>query len=545
MTIIEYLESKGCRFKGNGREVTTACIFCNDEKNHLYVNREKEVFHCVKCNEAGNIWKLKKHYGELPIYQPKKDKEYTRPEPSLITQLTMALGIDAMNYLTKERGFSLESIKKFNLGYKKDYISIPYYKNNLPVNIKYRNIHTKQYIREEGGESILYNIDRVNKTEDIILVEGEFDCISAWQLGFKNVISTSIGAGGFKDKWIEFFDACSGDIYLAYDNDEAGDKGAEKVIARVGKHRCLRIKLPRKDFNECLMAGYKKEELEIYFESAESSKPESLLPLSEALEKMKERLYSNKNIEGFVLENMPSLFEKLGGLRETEVTVVTGDTACGKSTYCLNIIYDLIKLGKHALVISSEMSPVSICGKFCSMYLGSPYYLAEKEDISEAIFELGKRQLSFVDIHGEITIENIVEYLRYVKHRYNVEYALLDHLHYFMKPVDNMVQEIERFMKKIVAVALETKINIFLIAHPSKLKNTVGAVTMNDVKGSSSIKQDSFNIITMWRDKKEKQGKDDEVVINVEKVRDEIGRTGKFRLKFDSISQRYSELKKE
>ena len=66
------------------------------------------------------------------------------------------------------------------------------------------------------------------------------------------------GGGGGKQKWIENeFDRLERfeRIYLALDMDEPGDEAAVEIASRLGHHRCLRVKMPRKDGNECLVEG--------------------------------------------------------------------------------------------------------------------------------------------------------------------------------------------------------------------------------------------------------------------------------------------------
>lgn len=542
--IIEYLETKGFKFKGQGIEVSTNCIFCNDEKNHLYINRQKELFHCAKCNEAGNLWKLKRHFGELEIYQP-KTTEYKKPRPELIDILTKRLDEKALNFLTKERGLSLQIIKEFKLGAKEGYVSIPYYKNKELVGIKYRSITEKRYEREKDCESTLFNIDNINHQQDLIITEGEFDCIAAYQIGLKNVISTPIGASGFNNNWIDWFDSTTGNIYIAYDNDNAGDKGAEKLAKRIGLHRCYRVRLPQKDFNDCLMTGFKKEEMKACLDSAQAYKLPHLIPADIAMERLRERIFGDKNeITGIKTKKFLSFNEKIGGLRKGEITVITGETGSGKSTYALNIIHDLMEQDKRILIISTEMKPSSIVGKFYSMHLNCPYYNCGPEEINIAENWLAKKILLFVDVHGEISIESIEEYIEYVKRKYDVEFVLLDHLHYFLRTSDNMVQEIENFMRGLVKITLKNDMNIFLIAHPSKLKNESGQVHMNDIKGASAIKQDAHNILTIWRNLSAEEKGINEVGFFMEKVRDDSGKVGKFKMEFDSNNQRYSEIKK-
>jgi len=224
----EFLISKGVALKQQGAEKVCSCLFCDDSKAHMYVNDDKGVFHCHKCGEAGNIWKLKRHYGEINISHKQKKKEYKRP-----TSL-YDLKKDGREYLKAVRGFSDETIAHFKLTQYQDFIAIPYYKDGILVNFKYRNINEKRFQRFTGGESTLFNMDNIDKTKDIVITEGEFDAISSHQLGITNVISVSIGAGSFNPDWIEFFDSCSGAFYIAYDNDTKGEEGAKKLAEKIG-----------------------------------------------------------------------------------------------------------------------------------------------------------------------------------------------------------------------------------------------------------------------------------------------------------------------
>jgi hypothetical protein len=58
-------------------------------------------------------------------------------------------------------------------------------------------------------------------------------------------------------------------IYLVYDNDKQGDEGAAEVVRRLGYHRCWRVRLPKKDANECLVSGVQRAEIAAAIDSAE------------------------------------------------------------------------------------------------------------------------------------------------------------------------------------------------------------------------------------------------------------------------------------
>ena len=130
--------------------------------------------------------------------------------------------------------------------------------------------------------------------------------------------------------------------------------------------------------------------------------------------------------------------------------------------------------------------------------------------------------------------------MSYASRKYDVKYVLLDHLHFFInRQSENETRDISEFMFNIVALGRKLNVNIWLVAHPAKLDNQKGKVCMNDIKGSSSIKQDAHNVITIRRDKeKEKEG-DNEVIIDFEKVRHISGKGGKKRYIFNPVTLKY------
>lgn len=52
--ILEAAEMCGLNLiKNRGDEVIALCPFCNDRSGHLYLNPDKNAYHCVRCGEGG------------------------------------------------------------------------------------------------------------------------------------------------------------------------------------------------------------------------------------------------------------------------------------------------------------------------------------------------------------------------------------------------------------------------------------------------------------------------------------------------------------
>jgi hypothetical protein len=108
---------------------------------------------------------------------------------------------------------------------------------------------------------------------------------------------------------------------------------------------------------------------------------------------------------------------------------------------------------------------------------------------------------------------------------------------------DHERQAIDSALVEIKTWAMQLGIHILIIVHPTKLETENRPVKMNDLKGSSGLKQIPDNIFSIWRprgedDLKKAQG---EVILYVLKCRADEGDEGKVILTFDKRSQSYED----
>ena len=91
------------------------------------------------------------------------------------------------------------------------------------------------------------------RSEDVILCESIIDALSFWDKELWNV-TASYGTGGFTQEMVEaFLEKGVRKVYIAYDNDLAGNKAASILAEKLLSHQieCFRILLPESmDINE-------------------------------------------------------------------------------------------------------------------------------------------------------------------------------------------------------------------------------------------------------------------------------------------------------
>jgi DNA primase len=107
--------------------------------------------------------------------------------------------------------------------------------------------------RANSGGRGVFNIAAFKSSAEIILCESLIDTLTFWCAGFRNV-TTAYGVEGFTVEILEAFKSHGTKrALIAFDRDEAGDRGADKVAAQlmsVGVE-CFRIEFPKgMDANE-------------------------------------------------------------------------------------------------------------------------------------------------------------------------------------------------------------------------------------------------------------------------------------------------------
>lgn len=68
---------------------------------------------------------------------------------------------------------------------------------------------------------------RMTQKREVIITEGELDTLVCWSAGIPAVSSTA-GSSSFQEEWKELLSRY--EVYVCFDNDEAGHKGAIKIL---------------------------------------------------------------------------------------------------------------------------------------------------------------------------------------------------------------------------------------------------------------------------------------------------------------------------
>lgn len=155
----------------------------------------------------------------------------------------MTLPIKIKTWLNA-RGISDSVIASHKLDWNGNQIMIPV--NDLDGNFlfnKYRRNpfgadDVPKYRYEKGSTAQLFNGDEIKSSGIVFVLEGEMDAMRL-ESEFFSTVSTTGGAGTWKDEWTSLLK--DKQIYIAYDNDDAGIQGAVKLLTKLPGARMIMI----------------------------------------------------------------------------------------------------------------------------------------------------------------------------------------------------------------------------------------------------------------------------------------------------------------
>lgn len=235
----------------------------NTDTPAFSIHQEEGVWQCFGCGERGSLEYLANRLGQnlgddffldKALRSIKEVPPITRNFSVLANKLyergvNEKRGDTAIRNFARRRSIVIDARHHFWLGWDGNRISFPYWDSDSRKlgychGIKYRDVRGRKSM-EEGSRWGVYNVEDIRGAARVLVCEGESDTITAWsRLATSDWRVCGVpGAGASLKQWeiwaLDFLFAS--DILIAYDADEAGDKGALNALQVLGnKARRLR-----------------------------------------------------------------------------------------------------------------------------------------------------------------------------------------------------------------------------------------------------------------------------------------------------------------
>ncbi len=516
--ILDYVQAKGWEYQLEGDEVKVKrCVFCGRETWKLYINRKSRLFQCFRasCGAKGHISRLKKHIGDVvelegfePVESPEVDFEV------LVEECHMSLleNESMLRYLD-DQGLTLEAVNRFKLGVRKAnknlWLLYPSMLDGIPRYVKYRLLPFEKQLtdaekesgltkfkREAGVPSILFNQDALVNHDTVIVTEGERDAISLLMLGYENVVGTTGGAQTLKTEW---YDALyeKEEILLAFDSDEAGEKGVDTWASRLGYGRCKKVVLPKtaKDITEYFLDGNTADDFDVLLVNAEEFDISGVRNIMSILRMMADNPEDVPSLPT-PWDNVNAIID--GGFRGGELITLSAPPGIGKTTLSLQISSLIAhKLKKPVLFFCQEMTYEALTRLFVCHSLDKTWQSFRREDAELMSMQFEDTPIYF-GYSPRITPEQVMHTFLEARARFGIEFFVFDNLHTLIREHDKVTERIGAASKMFKDLAMEMRVPILLVAQPRKMEKDE-VMFYYEIKGSSDIPADSDIVLLLHR----------------------------------------------
>ena len=347
----------------------------------------------------------------------------------------------------------------------------------------------------------------------LVICAGEEDAMAFYEAngGAKYgtaVVSPTIGEGNahlqvkHNLEWVMSFEK----VTIVFDNDDAGNSGAEEIAKMLKPSQAFIAKLPKGDCCDYTSRGLSEELSKHVTFKSEQYTPVGVYSLSS----MWDSFEKSGSTDIIPFPNAFGNLNKLmaGGRERGEITCVGAYTSIGKSTIISHSVYHLLKNTNYkvgAMYLEGTQREVvrdllSIDMKQ-NLRLSSPDEL-DMEDLRKKFMEgIAKNDnFVFVDSQGSVSLDDIFDKLNYLAKGCGCDLLIIDPIQACIAS-DSNGATIE-FMDRLLKLAKQTNCAIDIVSHMRKPdSNDPHGCTEYDLLGSSSINQISFNTILASRDK--------------------------------------------
>ena len=523
----------------NEASKSCSCPWHKDNTPSFIWNPKNNCAHCFSCN---------RNFGILDLYL-EQGMSYLEAVEKLFKQVDMDFnfvnkGIQNASYKYPKREHSdrtnveeylnLRGISKKTLDYAdvqsdiNGNVAFHYYNSDdILMTVKYRlgrkfnkeKDHAKCWSQKNADFTpLLFNMNRVDPTKPLLVVEGEVDCLSVIEAGYANVVSIPNGCANaqwvqYNWEWLEQFDK----IILWFDNDEPGIKGRNDVLYRLGTWRTYYIEIPPTETTESGRKIKDANEL-LYFKG----KDRVLYYINKPMEIPVEKVLDLSKAEDFDIEHTECLYTGIKDLDDQiykltfgTLNIITGKSGEGKSVFVNQVaICQAVQQGYDVFVFSGEL-PAPILRNWVETNMIGRDYITMK-DGHVRIFNTEKRKLLQNWYSGRVLVYDddynttstaLLNKMEELARKCGTKVFLIDNLMMIDLECseEGRLQAEKEFVNKLIFFAKKYNVLVFLVAHPRKTGEI--RVTKEDIAGSGNIVNLAHMVFSVHRyTDKEKEG---------------------------------------
>ncbi|XP_017859304.1 PREDICTED: twinkle protein, mitochondrial [Drosophila arizonae] len=207
-------------------------------------------------------------------------------------------------------------------------------------------------------------------------------------------------------------------------------------------------------------------------------------------------LQNIEKVNGVKWKRFPVLNKLLKGHRKGELTILTGPTGSGKTTFTSEYSLDLAMQGVSTLWGSFEIRNTRLAATLLRQFVGYP--LDDKlQEFDHWATEFERLPLYFMTFHGQQPLKPVLEAIEHAQYVHDISHVIIDNLQFMMGVSSyrgDKFWEQDSIIAAFRGFATKHNVHVTLVMHPRKERQE-DELTTSSVFGTAKATQEADNVL--------------------------------------------------
>lgn len=546
LDVVAYLQSKGITtWRAAGSEVTAHCIWgCSGSatkgKGKWYINTETWLSQCKVCGASHNRRTLLEHFGDedevrqVGAADPMLRRTILDQAATLASEMLL-VNERQIEYLTETRGISAELIVSHRIGYvprntglsdmlpirqelqgyqalitaglvlpngrewANGSILIPYASHGSVVALRCRDEDGKY--RTAGGDvARLFNADSLFGADEVLIVEGEMDCLriltaiqSSSERSLTGLAVVAVpGAFSWPDGLIDMLgDARK--VFIGFDADDTGRKAAAKLGEAVGaRARVVALPVEGDDWTDWLNKGHGWRDIRDLLVEADLAGKQMFTARDLAAKWLRRRTEAPGLQLGWT--SIDAVIRP--GLKAGQVMIPLAQTGVGKTVFLNNVAHNMQRQHKGVLFVSLEMTGAEVWEHLRRIHR----FWNPSADLEQMFCDYGRLAVTERNRIGAGDLQELVaEYAE--EFTAKPDLIIVDYLQYYARGFrgGSMHERVSDAIMELKAVAKEVDAAVIVPSQVNRTSERGKPLTLDSSRDSGVIEETGDFVLSLYR----------------------------------------------
>lgn len=493
----------------------------------LYINHTSGHFVCQHCNKQGKWPDLKDNLLLLSsqkrrsMFQCFKDLDSVQPYITEVPQAKElyhscvplgALQEDVAFRILENFGYELiktSVLDKYGVRCdpKQGFLVLPVIVDGHVVSVKKLTYHSqsadtvgtiRETVTPRTAPTSVFGLDTVPaNVKEVVLCSNEIDALSVYQETKKPAISLPRGFSSLPQEALPSLERFK-TLILWFGDDIRAWETAKLFAKKLNSKRCHIIRPSSHEPGPftALTQGLR---LSSILMKSRPIAHESIVSFSHLRQEILSQLMHTEQVAGVKWKRYVTLNKLLKGHRRGELTVFTGPTGSGKTTFMSEYSLDLCLQGVNTLWGSFEINNARLGKMMLTQF--AMRNLAKRLDLFDYYADnFQTLPMYFMTFHGQESLKKVIDAMSHAVYVHDIAHVIVDNLQFMMGVGGS--EWTDRFMKQDAIIAAFRKFatnmncHVSLVIHPRKEKESEDLTTAS-VFGTAKATQEADNVLIL------------------------------------------------